>query len=105
PPRYPSLYQALLNAVPCQQVTLVLGLRLIERLCREHGPDLEFAPLTQADGPLPLPDAPALAAAKQEQLVGLGFSNAKARTLIELARALTDGRVDAARLVQAPNGE
>lgn len=103
PPRYPSLFQSLLNAVPCQQVTLVFGLQLIERLSRAYGPDLAFAPLSSSTGPLPLPQAPALANLSTEQLVGLGLSNTKARTLVGMAQAFTDGTLNAADLAQAPN--
>ena len=45
PPRYPSVFEALLNAVPCQQVTLVLGLTLLGRLARAYGPEVPFAPV------------------------------------------------------------
>ncbi len=32
PPRFPSLFEALLNAVACQQVSLHLGILLLGRL-------------------------------------------------------------------------
>lgn len=44
PPRYPTLYECLVNAITCQQITLTLGLRLLNRLgrglwpaSRQHG--------------------------------------------------------------------
>lgn len=105
PPRYPSLFQALLNAVPCQQVTLVLGLRLLARLAVRYGPSLEFAPLDAQEGPLPLPAAAQLAGADPAELGALGFSRAKARTLTELAAELVAGTLDLAELSQKPNQE
>lgn len=105
PPRYPGLFQALLNAVPCQQVTLVLGLELLARLSRRFGPELTFAPPDSPAGPLPLPTAEALAGADPDELGALGFSRAKARTLGELARRVVAGELDLAALALADNEE
>lgn len=104
PPRYPGVFQALLNAVPCQQVTLVLGLRLLEALARAYGPSIhvELQDSGQA-APLPLPDATALAAREPAELTALGLSGAKARTLIELAQECVDGVLDLAALPSATN--
>lgn len=103
PPRYPGAYQALLNAVPCQQVTLVLGLRLLEDLARRYGPGNGGSAEADEAGPLPLPDATALATAQPEALTALGLSRAKARTLIELAQACVTGELDLSALRDAPN--
>jgi DNA-3-methyladenine glycosylase II len=106
PPRYPGLFQSLLNAVPCQQVTLVLGLSLLERLARELGPrDAHGALVADSAGPLALPDAAALRSASQAELTALGLSGAKARTLRELAQACGEGRLDLAALSAAPSSE
>lgn len=104
PPRYPGLFQALLNAVPCQQVTLVLGLRLLQAVAREFGPRHDFAPPEFLDaGPLPLPGAAALAGAAPERLKELGLSGAKARTLLELSSECAEGRLDLQALAHAEN--
>lgn len=104
PPRYPSLFQALLNAVPCQQVTLVLGLRLLEALSRRYGTGLELMPAEfETTGPLPLPAATALASANPADLTAAGLSGAKARTLIELATEAVEARLDLAALRSAPS--
>jgi|SRR5690554_1783603 len=108
PPRYPGVFQALLNAVPCQQVTLVLGLRLLEQMARTYGPAVHGANGgsehdTDATAPLPLPDATTLAERAPEELVALGLSGAKARTLIELARECVSGRLDLSALPAASN--
>jgi len=104
PPRYPSLFQALLNAVPCQQVTLVLGLRLLESLARKYGVGFDLAPTEfESLGPLPLPAATALAAADPADLTAAGLSGAKARTLIELATETVEARLDLEALRGAPS--
>lgn len=102
PPRYPSLYQSLLNAVPCQQVTLVFGLQLLERLARRYGASTEGL-IAPNSGPLPLPAAEALAEAAPEELGGMGFSRTKARALTELAQRLLAGDPDPAALAGMPN--
>lgn len=103
PPCYPGLFQALLNAVPCQQVTLVLGLRLLESLARTYGQDARFAPPEiHEEGPLPLPDAHALAGVSVEELTSIGLSGAKARTLIALSKECVEGSLDLQALSEAP---
>ena len=103
PPRYPGVFQALLNAVPCQQVTLVLGLRLLEGLARTYGLGSGGQLEPDEGGPLPLPGASALATARPEALTALGLSRAKARTLIELSQACVTGELDLAALQGASN--
>ncbi len=103
PPRYPSVFQALLNAVPCQQVTLVFGLTLLGRLARTYGADLPFARPGAEGGPLPLPTAAALAGAEPEALGAMGFSRTKARTLVELSGKALSGELDLPSLEAAPN--
>ena len=34
PPRFPTLFEALINAIACQQVTLTLGIQLLNRLAQ-----------------------------------------------------------------------
>lgn len=104
PPRYPSLFQALLNAVPCQQVTLVFGLRLLEFLARRYGEGQELAPSAFTNsGPLALPAAVALAQADPNELGTAGFSGAKSRTLIELATECVEERLDLRAVGNMPN--
>jgi DNA-3-methyladenine glycosylase II len=38
PPRFPTLFEALVNAIACQQITLTLGIRLLNRLAEAYGP-------------------------------------------------------------------
>ena len=86
PPRYPTLFDALLNAVASQQVTLNLAIQLLNKLAQSHG--------VAVAGLHTLPQPEALARQDPEVLRGLGFSGQKARTIVELAGADLDGRFD-----------
>lgn len=105
PPRYPGLFEGLLNAVPCQQVTLTFGLQLIERLARAYGPRAAFLEPFAADGPLGLPSAAALAQADPDAIGAMGFSRAKARTLLELAASVSSGALDLDAVSRLPSKE
>jgi DNA-3-methyladenine glycosylase II len=86
PPRYPTLFDALLNAVASQQVTLNLAIQLLNKLAQSYG---------VAVGELhALPQPAALADQDPELLRKLGFSGQKARTIVELAGASLEGRLD-----------
>lgn len=103
PPRYPGVFEGLLNAVPCQQVTLTFGLQLVERMARAYGPQPTFLAPYLATGPLGLPAPEALARAEPEALSAMGFSRAKARTLIELAKEVSSGVLDVEGLGRLPD--
>ena len=90
PPRFPTLFEALVNAFACQQVTLTLGIQLLNRLAQTCGPSLE------QDGvrAFAFPSPGDLVAREPDQLRALGFSRQKATAILELARALADHRLD-----------
>ncbi len=90
PPRFPSLFECLANAFACQQVSLLVGILLLNRMAEAFGPALEVGGSRVCGFPRP----EALAAAEPEELRGLGFSRQKAAALVELARAVSAGRVD-----------
>jgi DNA-3-methyladenine glycosylase II len=90
PPRFPSLFEALVNAFACQQVTLSLGILLLNRLAEAYGSSLD-----EPGGPayaFPSPDD--LAGRAPDDLRAHGFSRQKALAIIELAQALAAHRLD-----------
>ncbi|MBV9124615.1 MAG: DNA-3-methyladenine glycosylase 2 family protein, partial [Planctomycetes bacterium] len=90
PPRFPSLFETLINGIACQQVTLTLGIRLLNRLSEMYG-----LPPSAGEAPgqaFPRPED--LARATMETLRPLGFSRQKARAMIELASAVAEGHLD-----------
>jgi DNA-3-methyladenine glycosylase II len=98
PPRFPSVFEALANAIACQQVTLTLGILLLNRLARAYAPGCQAPPGEASGGDeiwvnaFPLPEN--LAGVQPEALRPLGFSRQKARYLVDLAGALASGLLD-----------
>ena len=89
PPCFPTVFEAVVNAVACQQLSLDVGIHLLSRLARRFGPAVP-GPLTQHGFPAP----GRLAGADPAELRALGFSTAKARTIIAVAGHVADGTLD-----------
>jgi DNA-3-methyladenine glycosylase II len=92
PPRFPTLFECLVNAIACQQLTLTVGIRLLNRLTEAHG----TAPTAGTTRAFPVPIQ--LAALSSEALRPLGFSRAKSRSVVELAAGINAGMVDVAAI-------
>jgi DNA-3-methyladenine glycosylase II len=86
PPRFPSLFEALLNAFACQQVSLEVGLLLLNRLAEKYG--LSWTDNQGTAFAFPGPER--LASASLEQLRTLGWSRQKAQAALELAHLLVE---------------
>jgi DNA-3-methyladenine glycosylase II len=94
PPRFPTVFEGLVNAIACQQLSLTVGIHLLNRLAAAYG-----AGFSGAGGPAAaFPQAADLAGADLEALRGLGLSYSKGRTLVELAQGVVQGRVDLKKL-------
>jgi DNA-3-methyladenine glycosylase II len=94
PPRFPTVFEGLVNAIACQQVTLDLGIVLLNRLAERFGAHM----VTQDAVQHAFPTAADLAAAPEEAIRQLGFSRQKTRAVQELATRIADTTVDLARL-------
>jgi DNA-3-methyladenine glycosylase II len=90
PPCFPSIFETLINAIACQQVTLDLGILMLNRLAEnfgvefededdDGGGDGEATPLHAFPRPEDLADV------SEQDLRKLGFSRQKARAIRELA--------------------
>ena len=91
PPRFPTLFEALLNAFACQQFSIVVGLELLNRLARTYG-------VASPDGKAhAFPHPKILGSSRIDSLKRLGFSRAKSLAMIELARGVASGRLDLER--------
>ena len=85
PPRFPTLFECVVNAIACQQLTLTFGIRLLNRLAEAHG-------TTPAEGALhAFPVSSRLVYLTPEMLLALGFSRAKGRSIVELAAEISSG--------------
>ena len=97
PPRFFSVFEALINGIACQQLSLSLGIQLLNRLARNFG---WFA----GDGlsatyAFPRPED--LASLRPEQIRELGFTFRKARAIIDISRAVVKQRLDLETLAKA----
>lgn len=94
PPRFSGLFEALLNAIACQQITLDVGLLVLNRLAERFGKRFE-----DEDGifhafprPEDLKDVP------EGDIKSLGFSHNKAMAIKGLASDILDEGVDLGKL-------
>jgi DNA-3-methyladenine glycosylase II len=86
PPRFPTYFETLVNAIACQQLTLTVGIRLLNRLTEACGLAIETE-----DGIFhAFPRPRELANMDIEELRDMGFSYGKARYLTGLARAIIE---------------
>lgn len=86
PPRFPTLFECLLNAVACQQLSLAAGLTLLNRLAQAA------APLAGTLRVFPRPDE--VLRLPRTALRNVGFSARKVDTIRELARAAAEGQFE-----------
>ena len=86
PPRFPTLFECLLNAVACQQLSLAAGLTVLSRLAAASGPAV--------GGRRSFPGPRDVLRLSAPELRQLGFSERKAHTILALARAASDGEFD-----------
>jgi DNA-3-methyladenine glycosylase II len=99
PPRFASIFEAVINAIACQQLTLTVGILLLNRLAKAGG--LQFHEGTEAAYAFPRPED--LVKVPRTTLRKLGFSQQKGRAIIELARAVAEGRLDLESLATQPH--
>ncbi len=93
PPRFPTVFEALVNSIACQQVSLDIGIILLNRLAEKFGPAYhDGAPMYAFPGPEDLADAP------EEEMRKLGFSYRKIQYIKELAAGVASNRIDLAGL-------
>ena len=90
PPRFPSIFEALLNGVACQQISLQAGLTLLNRLVVAFGE----APNPPEDGRKAFPRPQALASIGSRSIQDLGFSRAKSLAISEIAVAVAAREIE-----------
>jgi DNA-3-methyladenine glycosylase II len=99
PPRFPTVFESLVNAVACQQLSLEAGLSLMNRLSAAHGGTVSRNAISLHAFPRPED----LAGLKLEALRKLGFSLRKAATLVDVSRAVATGGLDLEVLEDLPD--
>jgi DNA-3-methyladenine glycosylase II len=101
PPRFPTVFEGLVNAVACQQLSLTVGIELLNRLAIQCSPAIRTDGTTRFAFPRP-EDLVRLTAQKFRQL---GFSYSKARSLLDLSRSLVAGKIDLEELDAADDAQ
>lgn len=87
PPRFPTVWEALINAISCQQLSLTVGITLMNRLSAHFGPP---AP----GGAHALPRPTDLTKTQASDLREMGYSTRKADMILDLAHAVVSGQID-----------
>jgi DNA-3-methyladenine glycosylase II len=90
PPRFPTMFEALVNGFACQQLSLEVGLELLNRLAAlcSLGGRRAF------DARYAFPTPGQVARIPAAHLRAIGLSGQKVRALLELARALDSGQLE-----------
>jgi DNA-3-methyladenine glycosylase II len=99
PPRFPSIFETLVNAIACQQLSLTVGIELLNRIANQCGP--AFVNGCQAKHAFPRPED--LLPLRAQGLRSLGLSYSKAHSLLELSRSLVSGQFDPQNLSDLDN--
>ncbi len=101
PPRYPTLWEACVNAVVFQQVSIHAASAILRRLILEFGP-----PLT-CDGIAlhAFPSVEAVHSVPDGALSKVGLSAGKLATLRRIGEALLSGMLDEAMLEERPSSD
>ena len=99
PPRFPDVFEGLVNAIACQQLSLTVGIELQNRLARRCGPAL------QSDRSIEFgfPRSKELLLLKPDAFRELGFSYRKAKYLLGLSQETATGQFDFGQLEHLDN--
>lgn len=101
PPRFPSVFEAIVNGIACQQLSMHVGLILLNRLAARTG-----VPFETPDGTRhAFPTAQDVSQCPMRVLRRLGFSTNKATALKQIAREILAGRFDPEGLADLANEE
>ena len=87
PPRFPTLFESIVNGFACQQLSLEVGLELLNRLALINNAKFDALP----DESFAFPTAQDLTRLTPDRLRAIGFSRQKARAILELAAATANG--------------
>jgi DNA-3-methyladenine glycosylase II len=101
PPRFPTVFEAVVNGIACQQLSLAVGITLLNRLSAACGLSFPDADGVQYAFPRPAE----LAALSMEDLLPLGFSRNKSRAIIETASEVAEGRLNLESFANLENEE
>jgi DNA-3-methyladenine glycosylase II len=99
PPRFPSVFEGVVNGIACQQLSLHVGLTLLNRVAARVGIPFETTSGTR----FAFPEPKDLARLSIRAFRQLGFSSNKGLALKRLAAEVLRGTFDSAKLAQLEN--
>ena len=94
PPRFPTVFEGLVNAIACQQLSLTVGIWVLNRLAEQAGPAVRSEDVTQHAFPGPT-DVIRL---DEDVLRSMGFSYSKARYVIAASKRAAGSDLNAEQL-------
>ncbi len=101
PPRYPTVWEACVNAIVYQQVSIHAAGAILRRAIERYS-----APVAVGDGQLyAFPEPQTFLDADAEELRGLGLSINKVVSVRAVARAILEGAIDEAGLMLLPTAD
>lgn len=101
PPRFPSIFESLINAIACQQLTLDVGILMLNRFAERFG--VRFEENDTILYAFPRPED--LADASLEDIKNLGFSSQKASSIKELATKVITNAINLEHIGKMENRE
>jgi DNA-3-methyladenine glycosylase II len=101
PPRFPSLFETMINAIACQQVSLEAAIQILNRFSERFG--MRFYDGKTTFYAFPRPED--IKCASEEDIKEVGFSRQKARSIKELATGIEKHRLDLSLFDKLTNGE
>lgn len=88
PPQYPTIFEGLVNGVACQQLSLTVGIELLNRLATQCGPPLLFDHAEY----YAFPRAKDILKREESTFRHLGFSQSKTCSLLRLSEEIVAGQ-------------
>lgn len=101
PPRFTGAFEGIINAIVCQQLTLTVGIRLLNQIAATYGATMQVDGTTVHAFPQPRE----LASTSPTRLRKMGLSWHKSRAMIELAQFVVAGRLDPETIANLPDQE
>jgi DNA-3-methyladenine glycosylase II len=101
PPRFPTVWEAVVNGIACQQLSLNVGITMLNRLSAACGLTFEIGDGVRYAFPRPED----LSRDLPETVRSLGFSGAKTRALIELGRKISAKLLDLESFADLDNSQ
>ncbi len=101
PTRFATVFEALINGIACQKLSLAFGILVLNRMAEAFSPAVTLNGVRAYAFPRPED----LAGLKPEDLRPLGINRQKARAMIELSSGIVEGRLDLESLENRPDDE